>query len=105
MSCGVGWSNAASEAHGWFSQSSSFINMVDSYCNTIDMAYSNYSTDGIPRHGYLEINVKQFNLLSSLTQNQIHMKYTLNFPILPHHPPSIPRSLSKSNPADGFAFA
>jgi len=31
----------------WFYQSSSFINLDDSYCNTIDMAYSNYSTDDI----------------------------------------------------------
>ena len=44
-------------------------------------------------------------LWTILTQNQIPMRYTSEFPNLPHYPPGTPRSFSKSNPADGLAFA
>ena len=86
-----------------FHQSSFFINLGDAYCNTIDMAYSHHGSDDIQCH--IAINIMQFNLLAILTQNQIPWRYTSDFPILPHHPPSAPRSLSKSNPTDGFASA
>lgn len=42
--------------------------------------------------------------LSILTQNQ-SLTYTLDFSILWQHLPSIPRSMSSSNPMGGFAFA
>jgi len=79
--------------------------MDDFYCDGVDMAYSNYSSDDIQWQGYLTSNIIQFNLLAVLTQNQIPMKYTLDFPILAHYPPNASRSLRKSNPMGGFAFA
>jgi len=85
--------------------SSFFINLSDSYCNIFDMAYSNYSTEGIQWQGYIAINIMRFNSLTILTKNQIPIRYTSDFPILPHQPPSAPRSLSKSSPMDGSAFA
>ena len=54
---------------------------------------------------YIAINIILFKLLAILTQYQIPLRYTSDFPILLHHPPSAPRSLSKTNPTDGFAFA
>jgi len=89
----------------WFYQSSPFINLDGSYCNTIDTAYSSYSTDDILWQGYLANNIIQFNLLAILTQNQIPLRYTPEFSILPHYPPGTPRPLSKSNPTDGSAVA
>jgi len=77
----------------------------DSYCNTIDKAYSNYSSDDIQWQSYLAANIIQFHFLAILTQNQIPLRYTSEFPILLHHPPSAPRSLSKSNPVDSRTFA
>jgi len=82
-----------------FHQSSSFISLGDSYCSTIDMSYSNYSTDGIQWQCYLAINIK-LNLLAILTRKQIPSRDTLDFPIILQHSPSAPRSLSKSSPVD-----
>ena len=57
-----------------FHQSPSFSDLGDSYCNTTDMAYSDYSSDDIQWQGYLAINIIQFNLLAVLTQNQIPLR-------------------------------
>ena len=112
QSWGGGWvpvadarSSSLTAALCWFYRSSSLINLDDSYWNAIDTPYSNYTTDGIPRQTYLAINTIQFNLLAILTPNQIPFRYTSNFPILPHYPQSVCRSLTKSNPTDEFAFA
>jgi len=80
-----------------------FINLGDSCCNTV--AYSSWSSDDVRSQGYLAINIVQFNSLAILTQNQIPLRCTLDFPGLPHHPPGAPRYLSKSNPTDGFTSA
>ena len=88
-----------------FHQSSAFIDLGDSYCNTIDVAYGNCSNDDIQWLQYSSMYIIHFNSLAILTQDQTPLRHTLNFPILPHHPPSAPRSWSKSNPVDGFAFA
>jgi len=87
-----------------FHQSLSFINLDDSYCNTTDMAYGNYSSDDILWQGYIVINIIPFNLSAILIQNQIHMRYTLDYTIIPHHPPNASRSLCKSNLMDRFTF-
>lgn len=89
----------------WFYQSSFFSYLGDSYCNTTDMAYSNCSSDDTQWQGYIAVNIVQFYLFAILTQNQIPLNYTLDFPVLLHHPRSAPRSLRKSSAADGFAFA
>jgi len=89
---------------GRFHQSSFFINLGDSYCNTIDIAYNKYSSNDIQWQAYRAINIIQFNSLSVLTQNQIPVRYTPDFPTLLHHPPGAPRSLSKSNSTDRLAF-
>jgi len=89
----------------WFYQSSCFINMDDSCCNTIDIAYSNYSSDDTYWQAYLAINIIEFTLLAVLTQNQLSMRYKSDFPILPHNLQGTPRSMSQSNPPDGFTFA
>ena len=86
-------------------QNSFFINQSNSYCNTIDIAYHKRDNDDIQRQDYIAINVVEFSPLAVLTQNQMPLRHTSDFPILPHHPPSAPRSLSKSNPTTGFAFA
>jgi len=54
---------------------------------------------------YIPINIIQFKLLSILTENHIPLRYTSDFLILLHHPPSALRSLSKSHPTAGLAFA
>jgi len=41
----------------WFYQSSSFINLYNSSCNTIDVAYSNYTSEDIQWQGHLAINI------------------------------------------------
>ena len=51
----------------WFCQSSFFINLGDSYCNTIDIAYNNCSSDDTQWQGYIAINIIQFNSLAVLT--------------------------------------
>ena len=50
-----------------FYQTSFFINLDDSYCNTVDITYNNYSNDDIQWQGYIAINSIQFNLLAVLT--------------------------------------
>ena len=50
-----------------FHQSPSFSDLGDSYCSTIDMIYSNCSSDDIERQGYLAINIIQYNTLAILT--------------------------------------
>ena len=47
--------------------SSFFINLSDSYCNTIDTAYNNYSDDNIQWQGYIATDIIQFNSLAILT--------------------------------------
>jgi len=42
--------------------------------------------------------------LTILNQNQIPMKYTMDFPLLLTHPPAALTSLSKSNTMDRFSF-
>lgn len=74
----------------------------DSYCDTISVTCSNLLCDYVQY--YTAINIIQFKSRVILT-HQIPVKYTLDFPILQHYPPSVPRSLSKRNPTDGFAFA
>jgi len=50
----------------WFHQSSSFINLDDSCCNTIDMAYNNCNSDDINWQDYLAINITQTIFLATL---------------------------------------
>ena len=50
-----------------FYQSSFFINLGDSSCNTVDIAYNNYSSDDTRWQGYIAINIIPFNLLAVLT--------------------------------------
>ena len=88
LHCGAGWVTL-SAAGGWcvvldccmlqsvldpsllhfaqFCQSSFFINLGDSYCNTIDIAYNNYNNNEIQWQGYIAINIIQFNSLAVLT--------------------------------------
>lgn len=58
-----------------FHQNLFFISLGDSYSNTIDVPYSNYSSDNIQWQSYLEINITQFNALVVLIQNQIPLRY------------------------------
>jgi len=69
-----------------FHQSPSFINFDDSYRNTIDMAYSNCSSDEIRWQGYLTINITQFNLLAVLTQKSNPFEIHVGVP----HPSTSP---------------
>jgi len=88
------------------SKSPSFFTLDNSYYDTTGTTHNNYNSDNRQWQGYLTINFIQFIYLwTIITQNQIPMRYTSDFPILPHYPPGTPRSLSKSNPTDGFAFA
>ena len=50
-----------------FCQSSFFINLGDSYHNTVDIAYNNYNDDDIQWQDYIAINIIQFNSLAILT--------------------------------------
>lgn len=108
-SWGSCWAPAAQAAFGsataalaLFYPSSFSIDLSDSYCNIIAMTYSNYSSDDIQWQDYIAINIIQFNSLAILAWSQIPLRYTLDFPILLHHPPSSPRSLDKSNRMGGF---
>ena len=50
-----------------FCQSSFFINLSNSYCNTINIAHNNYNNDDIQWQDYIAINSIQFNSLAILT--------------------------------------
>lgn len=105
--CGIGLFHAEASSRSitavflWFHQNSFVILLGDSCCHTIDMAYSNHSRDDIQH--YIAISITQFKFWAILTQYQIPLRYILNFPNLSRYP-STPRSLSKSNPSDGFTF-
>ncbi|CAM9926990.1 unnamed protein product, partial [Bubo scandiacus] len=47
----------------------------------------------------------QYNSRCVFTHNQVPLWYASDLSILLHHPSGAPRSLSKNNPVDGFAFA
>ena len=82
-----------------FCQCSSFINL-DYF--TVRPLIEHTATDGIDAmQYYVPINIIKFKVLAVLTENHIPLRYTSDFPILPHHLPSAPRSLSKSSPTDG----
>ena len=51
----------------WFYQISFFVNLSDSHCSTIDIAYNNYNNKDIQWQDYIAINIIQFNLLALLT--------------------------------------
>ena len=57
---------------------------------------------------YTAINITKLKLLAFLTKYQIHIRYAIELPILPHcpppTPPSAPGSMSKNNPMGGYAF-
>jgi len=63
------------------------------------------SSRGNDMQYYIEINIIQFKLLAILTECHISLRYASDFPIVPYHPPSPTRSLSKSDPTDGFVFS
>lgn len=84
-------------------QDSLFISMGNSYCNTMDMTCSSCNSGDIQHR--VTSSITQFKSQAVFTQDQILLRYTSEFPILPHYPPSTPMSLSKSHLTDGFAFA
>ena len=90
---------------GFHWKSPSLFNLDDSYYDNTRTTYNNYNSDNRVT-GLFNNNFIQFiYLLTIFTQNQIPMRYTSDFPILPHYPPGTPRSLRKSNPTDRPAFA
>ena len=76
-----------------FHQSSFFIRLSDSSCNTIVMAYSNHSSDDMQY--YVAISIIQFKSLAILIHNQISLRYTSDFPILLHYPPKCTQVLEQ----------
>ena len=66
-------------------QNSAFISLVDSYCNYVDnMAYRNHRRNDTRWQEELAIGSIEFKLLTIVTLNQIPLRYTSDFPILPH---------------------
>lgn len=66
-----------------------FINLYKFYCNTVDMAYSNHSTDDLQY--YIANNITEFKSQALLSQNQTPLRYPLEFPILLHYSSTAPR--------------
>ena len=54
-----------------FYQNSFFVNLSDSYCNTFNIAYNNYSNDDIQLQGYIAINIIEFIGYSHLKSNPL----------------------------------
>lgn len=77
--------------------------ICDPYCNPIDVAYNSHSSDDM--RNCTAINIVQIKSFAVPAQHQIPPRHTSAFPILPHYPPSAPRSLSKTKPTDGSALA
>lgn len=80
----------------WFHKNSFFFNLCDSYCKTIDKVYSNHSTEDMQY--YVVIHILQFKSLAILTQCQIPLRYTPDFPILLHYLISVTKVLEQKQP-------
>lgn len=62
------------------------------------MAFNNRGSDDLQY--FIANSIIQFKSFTVLTQNQIPLRYTSDFPILLCYPPSAPSSLSECNPVD-----